>query len=345
MPIYGLLRSSSGIRFKSSLPSSSSPSSRRRPQKKKIPFSHAETGPFTQPQPWHSNVYLGDGFLRRNLDRILPTEVLRDIQPDLVRFGERVSTDIWRLSRECEEDPPRLRTTDAWGNRIDQIVTCPAWKAQKAVSATEGLIALAYHRDHGAFSRIHQVVKLSMYGPASGMYGCPLAMTDGAAKTIEANGLDVDVLQEPFERLTSRDPHRFWTSGQWMTEKAGGSDVGSGTETLAVQDRDRAEVFRLYGYKWFSSATDSDMSLTLAWVVGADGAVIQGTRGISMFYVKMRKEDGALNGIQVQKLKNKLGTRQLPTGELLLDGTEAVSYTHLTLPTSTLCRSRWSPYH
>ena len=87
---------------------------------------------------------------------------------------------------------------------------------------------------------------LKLIFPLLGLYSCPLAMTDGAAKTIE-------------------------TSGQWMTEKRGGSDVARGTETLAVPQPDG--TFRLYGYKWFSSATDSDMTLTLARIVAEDGTV------------------------------------------------------------------------
>ena len=74
-------------------------------------------------------------------------------------------------------------------------------------------------------------------------------------------------------------------------------------------------MLRLYGYKWFSSATDSDISFTLART--------SNTSKLSMFYLKTRTEAGELNNIQVFKLKNKLGTRQLPTAELLLDGTES----------------------
>merc|ERR1719305_561175 len=147
------------------------------------------------------------------------------------------------------------------------------------------------------------------------MYSCPLAMTDGAAATIKALGLQSD-MEEAWSGLTSRDPNEFWTSGQWMTEPRGGSDVNSSTETVAVPDEEGK--WRLHGYKWFSSATDSDMALTLARVV-RDGRI----GGLSMFYLKTRGEDGQLNGIQVAKMKNKLGTRQLPTAELLLDGTEA----------------------
>ena len=157
------------------------------------------------------------------------------------------------------------------------------------------------------------------------MYSCPLAMTDAAANTIEVNGL-TERLPEAMARLTSRDPERFWTSGQWMTEKGGGSDVATGTETIAVPSGNAEDEYRLYGYKWFSSATDSDMSLTLARVVDREGGgMVEGNKGLSMFFVRTRRpDDGGLNGIEVAKLKEKLGTRQLPTAELLLDGCEAI---------------------
>ena len=137
-------------------------------------------------------------------------------------------------------------------------------------------------------SGFYQVAKLYMFAPSSGLFSCPLAMTDGAAATLQILGVKGDALK----RLTSRDPKTFWTSGQWMTEPRGGSDVNSSTETVAVADNEGR--WRLHGYKWFSSATDSDMALTLARVV-ADGRI----GGLSMFYLKTRGEDGRLNGIQV----------------------------------------------
>jgi alkylation response protein AidB-like acyl-CoA dehydrogenase len=79
-------------------------------------------------------------------------------------------------------------------------------------------------------------------------------------------------------------------------------------------------LYKLYGYKWFSSATDSDISITLARIVNEDNKL---TQGLTMFFLNTRNSDGSLNNIEVHKLKNKLGTRQLPTAELLLDGTLA----------------------
>ncbi|VDN38405.1 unnamed protein product [Cylicostephanus goldi] len=79
----------------------------------------------------------------------------------------------------------------------------------------------------------------------------------------------------------------------------------------------------LHGYKWFSSAIDADIALTLARIVDKDGNSGKGSRGLSLFLLKIRNGDGQLNGIQMIRLKNKLGTKQLPTAELLLDGTVA----------------------
>lgn len=289
-------------------------------------FSKAKTGSFTQTEPKHPNAFLSDPFLIRCLRRIIPPDVFQgQVEQDLVQFGEAVSGPIWQLGRDCEEQPPILKKTDPWGKTVDQIITCQAWKDQKKISAREGLISIAYERKQGQFSRVYQVAKLMLYSPASGLYSCPLAMTDGAAKTIEglsSASRENPELKEAYTRLTSRDPEQFWTSGQWMTEKKGGSDVARGTETLAVAQPDGS--YKLYGYKWFSSATDSDMTLTLARIVDEDGKTVDGTPGVSMFFARTRDpQTKELNGIEVMKMKNKLGTRQLPTAELLLDGTRA----------------------
>jgi acyl-CoA dehydrogenase len=89
-------------------------------------------------------------------------------------------------------------------------------------------------------------------------------------------------LTAPIPHLTSRDPATFWTSGQWMTESTGGSDVGL-SETVARQEDG---VWRLYGRKWFTSATTSPMTLTLARPEGNPG----GGRGLALFYLELRDE-------------------------------------------------------
>ncbi|XP_053862088.1 acyl-CoA dehydrogenase family member 11-like isoform X2 [Malaclemys terrapin pileata] len=286
----------------------------------KVPFARTEIGTFFQEQPRIGNQYLEDAFLQRYLKTHLPFQVLEKVSLDLERFGARVAAEIDSLGRECELNPPALQHYDAWGRRVDHIVTCPAWKRMKEIAAEEGLIAEAYERKYSIWSRVQQVAKLYLYAPSAGLFTCPLAMTDGAAKVIESLGIS-GPLAKAFGHLTSRDPKKFWTSGQWMTERKGGSDVASGTESVAREQPDG--TYCLYGFKWFTSATDSDMTLTLARIMDAQGRVEQGSRGLSLFFLEVRDKEGKLNGIEVQRLKEKLGTRQVPTAELLLDGSKA----------------------
>ena len=123
------------------------------------------------PEPRHENVFLGDLFAQRCLQRLMPAQVYAEtVRPELARFADRAGSELWALGRECELNPPTLRQTDAWGRRVDDIETCAAWKRQKAVSAEEGLVAIAYERQLGEYSRLLQAMKLAIYGPVSGLY-------------------------------------------------------------------------------------------------------------------------------------------------------------------------------
>ncbi|XP_031611237.1 acyl-CoA dehydrogenase family member 11-like [Oreochromis aureus] len=283
-----------------------------------LPFTRARIGSFFQENPVLKNPFVEDALLRGYLKRHIPQEA---ILSDLCAFGEHVAKEVDGWGRECEVNPPRLMHFDPWGRRVDHIVTSHAWKRMKDLSAQEGLVAIGYERSFGEWSRVYQMSKLYLFSPSSGLYTCPLAMTDGAAKVIQSLGVSRPV-EDAYSRLTTRHPERFWTSGQWMTERQGGSDVASGTETVAVPQTDGS--YKLHGFKWFTSATDADMTLTLARVQDKTGATIPGSKGLSLFYAEVsRDEDGQLRGIEVQRLKDKLGTRQMPTAELLLDGLPA----------------------
>ena len=163
-----------------------------------------------------------------------------------------------------------------------------------------------------------------MFNPSSGLVSCPLAMTDGAAYTLRELKKEGkywnEELEKAYKALISNDPKKMWTSGQWMTEKKGGSDVTNGTETFALENPDEKKCF-LYGYKWFSSATDSDMSLALARFPRTEKEIETNEGKLAMVFIKVRKDHSTLNNIEVVRLKDKLGTRQLPTAELILRGT------------------------
>jgi acyl-CoA dehydrogenase len=270
---------------------------------------------FVQAPPALGNQYDDDPALRSLLARLLPPPVLAEVEPGLRRMGG-LSAELYPVQLADRLSEPVLTQWDAWGNRVDRIELTPLWRTAERIAAEHGVVATAYERAHGRHSRIHQFALAYLFTPSTDIYACPLAMTDGAARVLTDSG-NRALIDRAVPHLTSRDPAAFWTSGQWMTETAGGSDVG-GTETEARRDADGG--WRLFGRKWFTSAATSQMALTLARPEGNPS----GGRGLALFYVETRDEGGLLRGIRIDRLKDKLGTRKLPTAELTLDGTPAI---------------------
>ena len=269
---------------------------------------------FYQQAPKLENTFAADPLLSRFLKHKLPDAIFREISPRLQELGDLAAGPMLAWAEDAEAHPPVHVPFDPWGKRIDEIRVSDGWKKMDEIAARFGLIATGYERTYGEFSRTFQMSLLYLYHPSSAIYSCPLAMTDGAARAIELYG-SPEMKARAFKHLTSRDPKQFWTSGQWMTEKSGGSDV-SGTSTIARKD---GSQYRLYGTKWFTSATTSQMAMTLARPEGAEA----GSRGLSLFYVELRNPQGELQNIRIHRLKDKLGTKALPTAELQLEGTPA----------------------
>jgi len=267
---------------------------------------------FHQDPPKLENTYTGDAPLRALLGRLLPKDVWRAVHDELTQLGGRAVNDILALGDAAEASPPRHVPFDAWGNRVDRLEISEAWQELERIAAAEGLVACAYERSLGALSRVDQFARVYLVHPSSATVTCPFAMADGAARCLELHGKSDQRLMAMQRHLTSRDPDTFWTSGQWMTERTGGSDV-SGTTTVA---RCSDGEWRLYGDKWFTSATTAQMALTLARIEGA--------KDLSLFALETRDSSGALQRIRVNRLKDKLGTRALPTAELALEGTPAI---------------------
>ncbi|KAI4673430.1 uncharacterized protein J4E84_011109 [Alternaria hordeiaustralica] len=295
-----------------------------------------------------------DKIVARILDLYLPqdaTEATKRVH-HLARLS--LNPSILKYATDAETNHPVLRPLSTFGaeNKNDPLWTTTGWQKLKEVGYREGVVSVAYDKSHRRFSRrVGQFVGGHVWGPTGTMTACPQSMTDGAATLLDKHKNDEDgdqpgrgeVLREAYRRVCSRDPDVAWTSGQWMTERSGGSDV-SGTETLArrmtaqeldeeaKQGRDRDAVgmqlgpWNIHGFKWFSSATDSEMAVLLARTDKG---------GLSAFYMPMRRRVGALesdtlneeappltelNGVRIQRLKNKLGTKSLPTAEVELNG-------------------------
>jgi len=272
---------------------------------------------FYQQPPELGNQYQADTALQARLQAVLPSAVLAEVTPALQRLGQLAAEDMLVMAADAESNPPQLRQFDAWGRRIDRITTAAGWQQLHDIAAREGLVATAYQRRHGEWSRLHQFAKLFLYHPSSAVASCPLAMTDGAARILQLHAADDAASQAVFAQLVSTDADQFWTAGQWMTERSGGSDV-SATATIAEAVADSNE-YRLSGDKWFTSATTAQVALTLARIGDDERA----DERLSLFLLPIRDVDDKLNQITIHRLKDKLGTRALPTAELSMHGTSA----------------------
>ncbi|MGH9929301.1 MAG: acyl-CoA dehydrogenase family protein [Pyrinomonadaceae bacterium] len=271
--------------------------------------------PFQQKPPTLGNQYEDDRVLRSYLARVFPRDTFREIETSLREMGELAGGELYQMQLADRLNEPTLTQWDPWGNRIDRVELTPLWRRAEQLAVEQGVVATAYEQNHGNLSRVYQCALAYLFTPSTDIYSCPLAMTDGAARTLLSSGNQA-LIDRAVPHLTTRDPKKFWTSGQWMTEITGGSDVGT-SEAIARQEADGS--WRLYGNKWFTSAITSQVALTLARPEGNP----PGGRGLALFYLELRDDSGRLRNIRIDRLKDKLGTRKVPTAELTLDGTPA----------------------
>ena len=219
-----------------------------------------------------------------------------------------------RITPRCE---PVLTRWDAWGARVDRIALTPVWERGPAITTRHGLLWAGHADSADGAARADQFARVYLYHCASEFHTCPLAMTDGALAALVASG-ERALIERVRPHYLSRDPATLWLSGQWMTETPGGSDVAR-SETIAR--RDAGGQWRLYGRKWFSSAVVGEAALALARPEGA----ADGGSTLGLFHAETRDAAGNWNGLRVQRLKDKLGTRELPTVEIELDGLAATA--------------------
>jgi acyl-CoA dehydrogenase len=282
---------------------------------------------FVQPVAEPGDPYAGDRLLRSWLDRHLGPAGHAAAKDRLTALAADVAGPLRAAHADAEAHPPTLVRYDPWGARVDRIETSAGWHAQRAAAARHAVVALPYLPEArgawGARARVVQHALLHLYGPESATFSCPVAMADGAAALLARPETDPAVRQAWLPRLTSTDPASAVTSGQWMTESAGGSDLARSSTTA----RDSGGgAWHLTGEKWFCSAADSAMAVALARPEGAG----EGSRVLAPFLVPRYAADsplaaegvdpgGPAPGVIVRRLKDKLGTRALPTAEIGLD--------------------------
>jgi alkylation response protein AidB-like acyl-CoA dehydrogenase len=271
---------------------------------------------YVQPAPELPDPYEADPVLTGWLDRLLGPDGHAAAKDRLAALAADVLGPLRVAHHDAENNPPRLHRYDGWGRRVDRVETSPGWEAQRVAAARHAVVALPYlpeaRATWGARVRLLQQALLHIYGPESATFTCPVAMADGAAALLCRPEIDDGVRRAWLPRLISTDPAEAITSGQWMTESQGGSDLARTTTTAR---RDGSGTWRLTGEKWFCSAIDSAMAVALARPAGA----APGSRTLVPFLVPRDQP-----GVRLHRLKDKLGTRAVPTAEVGLRDAEAV---------------------
>jgi putative acyl-CoA dehydrogenase len=200
--------------------------------------------------------------------------------------------------RRAERNLPLLRTHDRYGNRIDQVELDPSWHALLK-GAIEREIASLPWRTNQPGAHVVRAALFMLWSNANSGVMCPVSMTHAAVPALRASAPELAAQWEP--RLTLPDYERGALAGMAMTERQGGSDVRANiTEARPQSDG----AYELHGHKWFCSYPPCDLFLVLA----------QAPRGLSCFLV----ERGP--GMEFQRLKDKLGTRSLPSSEVEFRG-------------------------
>jgi alkylation response protein AidB-like acyl-CoA dehydrogenase len=273
------------------------------------------------------NRYTEDPALRALLDRHVCPPARAAAEPWLTDMGALSAGPINDLAFQADAHPPPLERYDARGQRDDRIVYHPAHLELERLSFGRGIIGHFYDpANRAALSSHLWQVKFAMcylFAQAEQGVYCPIAMTDAAAHLVRLHA-SPELRDRYLPLLTSCD-ERDWAQGaMFLTEREGGSDVGANT-TVARAD---GNLWRLTGDKWFCSNVGAEVMMVLARAgeakaLALDGAGGEGTRGLGLFLVP-RTIDGLPNSMRIKRLKNKLGTRSIPTGEVSFR--EAVGY-------------------
>ena len=272
------------------------------------------------------NFYDADPDLAYLMRQHLADEDYAQAQPILSALGAVASQKMDALAEIANRRGPELKQYDKRGQRIDAVVFDPSYHELERIAYQDFAIAACTHREGalGWQGKVPQPVKFALgylgMQAESGVF-CPVSMTDALARVLARYGSES--LKERFlSGLTALTIAELQQGAMFLTEKQGGSDVGL-TSTIAKPRSDvhysSAELqpeWALWGEKWFCSNVTADLILTLARPEGAPA----GTRGLGLFLVPRTLDDGTRNAYSIERLKDKLGTRSLATGEVTLHG-------------------------
>jgi alkylation response protein AidB-like acyl-CoA dehydrogenase len=253
--------------------------------------------------------------LRELLKRKLSPADFAWAAPQFREMGELAARVVAPLAAVADRESPRLVTRTPVGEPISRVDYHPAYREMERIAYGSGMVSKKYDAAtlaaHGSSMHVVTFALGYLFAMAEmGLY-CPLCMTDGVARIVSGHGT-AEQTARVIPRMGATDAAERWTGAMFVTERAGGSDVGS-NETTARRGSDGR--WRLSGRKWFCSNVDAQAVLVTARPEGAP----EGTKGLRTFLLLPRET----SGVEIERLKEKLGVRSMPTGEVRLSDAEA----------------------
>jgi alkylation response protein AidB-like acyl-CoA dehydrogenase len=266
------------------------------------------------------NFYATDRGLCDLLKLYLEPDDFRRLEPHFHRLGALAGGKLDELARAADKHPPVLNPRDRFGRNEDWIDYHSSYREMEKIAFGDFQFHAMSHRAGtlGMDRPLPAVAKYALqYLFVQAEFGlmCPISVTDTSIHLIRKFA-SAELRDYLLPKMLSDDVATLWKGTQFMTERSGGSDVGAIETTARCENGE----WRLYGDKWFCSHADADVALLLA---RPDGAA-SGTRGLALFALPRRLKDGRRNAYRIVRLKDKLGTRSMASGEIVLEG--AVAY-------------------
>ncbi len=285
------------------------------------------------------NLYLADPDAAALFAHYLPAPLFAHLAPRFVELGALAGARLDELADTADHHPPTLSVRTRAGIDESRVLKHPAYVEMERLAFGEYGLAALSHRGGvlGWPEPMPAPAKYALtYLFVQAEFGlcCPVSMTDSLTRTLRRFGTPA-LSARYLPRLLSQDLDTLTQGAMFMTEQAAGSDV-AGTETVAIEQADGS--FALSGDKWFCSNPDAGLAMVLARSEGLDATgpagaggtqhgagpdAPKGLRGLSLFLLPRERADGTPNRYRILRLKDKLGTRSMASGEIRLEGAQA----------------------
>jgi len=265
------------------------------------------------------NLYTADPWAEALFGLYLPRELFRHLQPQFARLGELAGGRLDELALEADRNPPTLSVRTRAGVDESRIVKHPAYVEMETLGFGEFGLAALSHRGgvlgwSGPMPPAAKYALTYLFVQAEFGLCCPISMTDSLTRTLRRFG-SAELIERFLPMLTAPEFEDLYQGAMFMTEQEAGSDVGA-TTTAALEQADGS--WALTGEKWFCSNPDAELAMVLA-----RSEETPGLKGISLFLLPRHLADGSPNRYRILRLKDKLGTRSMASGEIRLEGAQA----------------------